>query len=332
MDRIFENIEGKTILVTGGTGSFGNALLDSLDDVDVNVIVYSRDENKQHAMFIERNNKNVRYVIGDVRDREKLRMAMRGVDYVFHAAALKHVPTGEQFPEEVIATNVTGTRNVLDMAEATGVKKVINISTDKAVEPINAYGMTKALAEKLVNARDDHGTTFVNLRYGNVLGSRGSFVPLFLDQIARKKPITITEAQMTRFLMPLRHALLLVNKCVKDGKNGDLFVIRSPAATVETVVAALEMHFDLSLERKIIGIRPGEKMHEVLLNAEEARRAHISSEAGITYSRIAKKPAHINDFFQGDVNGGAQPFTSETTERYDVKQTLALLREAELLS
>jgi len=331
MTRLFSALRGKTVLVTGGTGSFGNALIDSLEGHDVNVAVYSRDEKKQHEMYLGKKNPNVSYVIGDIRDREKLASAMRGCDLVFHAAALKHVPVGEQFPEEVIATNVLGTKNVLDMAEFVGVEKVINISTDKAVEPVNAYGMTKALAEKLVTARSGQ-TQFVNLRYGNVLGSRGSVVPLFLDQISSAKPLTVTHEQMTRFLMPLAHAVLLVDKCVRDGANGDLFVIRSPAATVDTVIQALELHYGRSLTRKTIGIRPGEKMHEVLLTSEEERRAQTQTEGMVTFSRIPRKEAHINDFFEGDPASMPPAFTSEIAQRMDARATLALMHEAKLLA
>lgn len=324
------NLKGKRILVTGGTGSFGNALLDALVGVDAQVVVFSRDEKKQHEMHLARHSSTIEFVIGDIRDRDKLTSAMRGADFVFHAAALKHVPVGEQFPEEVIATNVLGTKNVLDAAEQTGVQKVINISTDKAVEPINAYGMTKALAEKLVAARLGN-TAYVNLRYGNVLGSRGSVVPLFLDQISRGQPLTITHDAMTRFLMPLEHAVLLVDKCVRDGKNGDLFVIRSPAATVATVADALSLHFGRDLQRRIIGVRPGEKMHEVLLTSEEERRAETIHEGEVSFSRIPRKDPHINDFFKGDEGDQRPPFTSASADQMDDSRTLSLMKKAHLL-
>lgn len=331
MAKAFSTLQGKRIMITGGTGSFGNEMIASLIGIDAEIIVYSRDEKKQHEMFLAKKNPNVKFVIGDIRDRDKLRSSMMNCDFVFHAAALKHVPVGEQFPEEVIATNILGTKNVLDLAERCGVSKVINISTDKACEPINAYGMTKALAEKLVNARSESATHFVNLRYGNVLGSRGSVVPLFMDQIAHQLPLTITDGRMTRFLMPLAHAVLLVDKCVRDGETGDLFVIRSPAATVDTMVAALELHLGKKLPQKHIGIRPGEKMHEMLLTAEEERRAERMHEGRIEFCRVPRKEAHMNDFYVGDAADLPNSFTSENTRRMDAKETLALMRDAQVL-
>ncbi len=236
------NLNGAKIMVTGGTGSFGNTLIDYLSESGAEFIVYSRDESKQHDMYIARQDKNISYVIGDVRDKDKLIQSMRGVDYVIHAAALKHVPTGEKWPEEVIRTNIMGTKNVIEAAEYCGVKSVVDLSTDKAAYPIGAYGMSKALAEKLVLAH--HGNTVnVCLRYGNVLGSRGSIIPLFLSYIAQGKPITITNPMMTRFVLTLEEAVKLSLKCLFDGKDGELFIMRPPACKVETIVEALELHF-----------------------------------------------------------------------------------------
>ncbi|MDD1779129.1 MAG: polysaccharide biosynthesis protein, partial [Candidatus Helarchaeota archaeon] len=232
----------KKILITGGTGSFGNALIDNLKETDNHFIIYSRDEKKQYDMAISRGNKNISYIIGDIRDKGKLIQSMKNVDYVFHAAALKHVPTGENFPEEVIYTNILGTKNVIEVAEYCGVEKVVALSTDKAVQPINAYGMSKALAEKIIAAHKGQ-TEVVCLRYGNVLGSRGSVVPLFLELIRQNKPITITNPKMTRFLLTLNEAVRLALKCLKDGNNGDLFVIKSPACSIKTLVEALEVHY-----------------------------------------------------------------------------------------
>ena len=322
---------GKTILITGGTGSFGNALLDKLIDLEANLIVYSRDEKKQHDMMVSRMNKNVRYIIGDVRNKQKLDKVLRDVDYVFHAAALKHVPTGEKFPEEIIETNIIGLKNVLDAAEERGVKKVINLSTDKAVYPINAYGMSKALGEKTVNAHQGETIT-LNLRYGNVLGSRGSVLPLFLDQISKNKPLTITSPFMTRFLLLLEQAVELALKCLFNGKSGELYVIKSPACEIKTLVESLELYFGKKFSKKIIGVRPGEKIHECLLTSEEVYRAIETREKDIVYVRVPKEITEIEDyFFTGKGEKRPEPFTSENTTRYDAKQTLNLIKKGNLL-
>ncbi|RLB75358.1 MAG: UDP-glucose 4-epimerase [Deltaproteobacteria bacterium] len=323
-------METKRILITGGTGSFGNALIDYLDKENVEFVVYSRDEKKQFDMFVNRKNSNIEYIVGDVRDKNKLIHSLRDIDYVFHAAALKHIPTGENFPEEVIKTNILGTKNVLEASEQCNVEKVIYLSTDKAVYPINAYGMSKALAEKIVSAHKGN-TVCVSLRYGNVLGSRGSVVPLFLNFIKNNKPLTITNPNMTRFLLTLNEAVKLALKCLKDGKHGDLFVIKSPACSIKTLVEALELHFG-KLEKKIIGIRPGEKIHETLLTVEEVHRAVTEKEDGIVYARIPKLDGSIRDyFFKGEEYKYLEPFTSENTIQFNSEQTLNKLKEAGLL-
>lgn len=324
-------LKGKTVLITGGTGSFGNAFLDFAQDGNTQFIVYSRDEQKQYSMYIHRGQENIRYVVGDIRDRRKLKRWLKGVDYVLHAAALKQVPTGENFPEEVIRTNILGTKNVIEAAEECKVKKVVNLSTDKAVYPINAYGMSKALAEKILSAHRGH-TVCVSLRYGNVLGSRGSVIPVFLDRIAHQKPLTITNFNMTRFLLPLSHAISLALKCLEEGEHGDLFVIKPPACTLRTLVDALELHFGRKLEIIIIGIRPGEKVDETLLTSEELIRASEMEEDGIMYVKIPKLDKDMGDyFFRGQATEVVEPFTSANTIQYNAEQTLEMIKQAGIL-
>jgi len=318
----------KRILITGGTGSFGNAFIEYMKDTDTEFIVYSRDEQKQFHMYINKGNYNIKYIVGDIRDKDKLIASLKNVDYVIHAAALKHITTGESFPEEVIKTNILGTKNVIDAAEYCNVEKVVYLSTDKAVYPVNAYGMSKALAEKLMNVHEGN-TVCVSLRYGNVLGTRGSVVPLFLDLIKKGMPLTVTSPNMTRFLLSLRESIKLSLKCLEAGKNGDLFVIKSPACNIDTLIEALEIHFG-KLQRKIIGIRPGEKIHETLLTAEEVHRATIEKENGIDYASIPKTEGSVGDLLRGE-EYKVQPFTSENTTRLNAKQVLNKLREARLL-
>lgn len=323
------NLNGARIFVSGGTGSFGNALIDYLSDSGAEFIVYSRDETKQHEMYITRQDRRISYIIGDIRDRDKLTRAMQGVDYVVHAAALKHVPTGEKWPEEVVKTNVLGTKNVIDAAEYCGVDAVVDLSTDKAVFPIGAYGMSKALAEKIALAHTGK-TTITCLRYGNVLGSRGSIIPLFLEFVRQKKPITITNPKMTRFVLTLEEAVRLSLKCLFTGKDGELFIMRPPACKVETLVDALELYFGKPLERQVIGIRPGEKMHEVLLTGAEVYRAIDEIDNGITYSRISSQ-RDLDYYFSGEDYVEPEPFSSDKTEQLDTKRVLEKLKEAKLL-
>ena len=325
------SLNGKKILITGGTGSFGNALIDHLHNIDAQLIVFSRDEKKQHDMYLSRKDNRVKYIVGDIRNKEKLKYSMNDVDYVFHAAALKHVPTGENFPEEVIETNILGTKNVIEAAESCDVKKVISLSTDKAVYPINAYGMSKALAEKIISSHTGD-TICVSLRHGNVLGSRGSVVPLFLDYINQNQPLTITNPNMTRFLLTLGEAVKLSLKCLNDGNKGDLFVIKSPGCTIQTLVEALELHFGKEFEKKIIGIRPGEKIHETLLTSDEVHRSKIEQEDGITYAKVPPLGKNMEDYFYAGENyEGPEPFTSSNTERYNAEKTLAKINEAKVI-
>lgn len=323
------DLSGSLILVTGGTGSFGSALIDYLQGSNAKFIVYSRDESKQFDMYIERRDKNISYIVGDVRDKQKLIYSMQGVDYVFHAAALKQVPTGEKFPEEVINTNVLGTKNVIEAAEYCGVKRLVVLSTDKAAFPIGAYGMSKALAEKVVMAHVGK-TVNVCLRYGNVLGSRGSVVPLFLGFIKNNLPITITNTTMTRFILTLEEAVKIALKCLRDGNQGELFIMKPPSCTIKTLVEALELHFEREFEKTIIGIRPGEKMHEVLLTGAEVYRAVTEKEDNITFARIATQQ-DIDYFFCGEDYIEPEPFSSSNAERYNAEQVLKKLKEARLL-
>jgi UDP-glucose 4-epimerase len=265
-------------LITGGTGSFGNAVLRRFLDTDIREIrIFSRDEKKQDDMRQFYKNSKIKYFIGDVRDRLSIDSAMNGVDYVFHAAALKQVPSCEFFPIEAVRTNVLGCGNVLDSAHYHHVKKVIVLSTDKAVYPINAMGMTKALSEKVMVAQSRNlngsGTVFCGTRYGNVMASRGSVIPLFVSQIKAGLPITVTDPNMTRFMMSLESAVDLVLFAFENGENGDIFVKKSPATTIGTLAHAIRELYKSESEIKLIGSRHGEKLYETLVNREEMVKA-----------------------------------------------------------
>lgn len=269
----------KVLLITGGTGSFGNAVLRRFLKTDIGEIrIFSRDEKKQDDMRKIYNNPKLKFYIGDVRDYNSVMDVMRGVDFVFHAAALKQVPSCEFYPVQAVYTNILGTENVLNAAIASKVKKVVCLSTDKAAYPINAMGMSKALMEKVIVAKGrnlkDDDTTICLTRYGNVMASRGSVIPLFIDQVRHGKPITVTDPNMTRFMMSLDQAVDLVLFAFKNGKNGDLFIQKSPATTIEVLAHAMK---DIlrrpEHEVKIIGTRHGEKLYEVLMTKEEKVRA-----------------------------------------------------------
>ena len=276
--------EGKTLLITGGTGSFGNAVLNRFLDTDIKEIrIFSRDEKKQDDMRhqLQAANadtaKNVKFYIGDVRNIQSVKDAMHGVDYIFHAAALKQVPSCEFFPMEAVRTNIIGTDNVLTAAIEAGVKKVICLSTDKAAYPINAMGTSKAMMEKVIVAKsrtvEQDKTLICCTRYGNVMCSRGSVIPLFIDQIKEGKPLTVTEPKMTRFIMSLEEAVELVVFAFKNANSGDIMVQKAPACTIEVLAKAVKELFCVDNEIKIIGIRHGEKMYETLLTNEECARA-----------------------------------------------------------
>jgi len=270
---------GKTLLITGGTGSFGNAVLRRFLHTDIKEIkVFSRDEKKQEDMRIELKNSKVKFYIGDVRFYESIRAAVDGVDFIFHAAALKQVPSCEFYPMEAVRTNILGTENVLNAALMSGVKKVIALSTDKAVYPINAMGISKAMMEKLMVAKarttDIKKTVLCSTRYGNVMASRGSVIPLFVKQIKEGNPLTITDPNMTRFLMSLEDSVDLVVYAFNNAKQGDIFVQKAPATTIMDLAVAIKELFKADNEIKIIGTRHGEKLYETLLTREEMARAN----------------------------------------------------------
>ena len=269
----------KTLLITGGTGSFGNAVLRRFLDSDIKEIrIFSRDEKKQDDMRHHLQNPKVKFYIGDVRDKRSVDGVMNGVDYVFHAAALKQVPSCEFFPTQAVRTNVLGTENVLDSAIEHGVKNVVVLSTDKAAYPINAMGISKAMMEKVAIAKgrqlgETGSTTICCTRYGNVMASRGSVIPLWVEQMKDNKPVTITDPNMTRFMMTLDDAVDLVIYAFQHGHNGDLFVQKAPAATLDVLAAALKDLYHSDAEVKVIGTRHGEKLYETLVTREEMSKA-----------------------------------------------------------
>jgi UDP-N-acetylglucosamine 4,6-dehydratase len=287
--------KNKTLLITGGTGSFGNAVLKRFLDTDIGEIrIFSRDEKKQDDMRKYYSNDKIKFYIGDVRDIQSIKDAMHDVDYVFHAAALKQVPSCEFFPMEAVNTNILGTNNVLDAAIAHGVKKVICLSTDKAAYPINAMGISKAMMEKVFVAKsrtvDPSKTLICGTRYGNVMASRGSVIPLFVEQIKAGKPITITNPNMTRFLMSLEEAVELVVFAFKNAKTGDIMVQKAPASTIGDLAKAILEIFNADNEIKVIGTRHGEKQYETLLTSEE----HLIAEDFGNYFRIPADTRDLN--------------------------------------
>jgi UDP-glucose 4-epimerase len=319
-----------TLLITGGTGSFGNAVLRKFLHTDIKEIrIFSRDEKKQDDMRQFYKNSKIKYYIGSVRDKRSVDNAMKGVDYVFHAAALKQVPSCEFFPIEAVNTNVIGCQNVIDSAVENGVKKVIVLSTDKAVYPINAMGLTKALSEKIMVAksRDENGNGIVlcGTRYGNVMASRGSVIPLLIDQIKNDKPLTITEPEMTRYMMTLEDAVELVLFAFVQGNNGDIFVQKSPAATIETLAKAMLELYSAKNEINIIGTRHGEKIYETLVNREEMVKAENLG----NYYRIPAdtRDLNYNKFFSEGESKIIQveEYTSHNTYRLNIEETKELL-------
>jgi UDP-N-acetylglucosamine 4,6-dehydratase/5-epimerase len=270
--------KGKTLLITGGTGSFGNAVLNRFLNTDIREIrIFSRDEKKQDDMRKKYRNDKIKFYIGDVRDIQSVKGAMNGVDYIFHAAALKQVPSCEFFPLEAVKTNVLGTDNVLTVAIEVGVRKVICLSTDKAAYPVNAMGTSKAMMEKVFVAKSrtvsSDKTLICGTRYGNVMCSRGSVIPLFIEQIKAGKLLTVTEPKMTRFIMSLEEAVDLVMFAFENAESGDIMVQKAPACTIEVLAQAIKELFNVESKLKIIGIRHGEKMYETLLTNEECAKA-----------------------------------------------------------
>ncbi|MGJ0428119.1 polysaccharide biosynthesis protein [Methylobacter sp.] len=326
----------KTLLITGGTGSFGNAVLDRFLDTDIQEIrIFSRDEKKQHDMRLQYNNDKIKFHIGDVRSFDSIDAAMRGVDYVFSAAALKQVPSCEFYPIEAVKTNILGTENTLKAAIKNQVKNAIVLSTDKAVYPINAMGMSKALMEKVSVATSrsvpDDGPVICNTRYGNVMASRGSVIPLFIEQIKSGMPLTITDPDMTRFMMSLPDAVNLVLFAFEHGVQGDTFVQKAPAATVLTLAKALKKIFNAKNEIRILGTRHGEKKHEALLCREE----YLNAEDLGGYFRIPADTRDLNYakyFEEGEqVLSQGQDYTSENTERLDVEGMIELLMKLDYI-
>ena len=328
-DNTTNQLFGKTLLITGGTGSFGNATLDRFLGSGVKEVrIFSRDENKQDSMRHVYKNDAIKFYIGDVRDLSSLQGAMRGVDFVFHAAALKQVPSCEFNPIEAVKTNVLGTDNVLSAAVSAGVKRVVCLSTDKAAYPINAMGLSKAMMEKVAIARsrttDGSDTTICCTRYGNVMCSRGSVIPLFVEQIKAGVPLTVTELNMKRFMMTLEDAVDLVDFAFNMADTGDILVQKSPAATIGVVVEALKQLFDAKNPVNIIGIRHGEKMFETLLTKEE----FVKAEDMGGYYRV---PADMRNLNYDSKRGNERKteamgeFNSNNTEQLDVEQVKGLL-------
>jgi UDP-glucose 4-epimerase len=320
----------KILMITGGTGSFGNTVLKRFLSTEVREIrIFSRDEKKQEEMRIALNNPKLKFYIGDVRDYDSTHQAMKGVDYIFHAAALKQVPSCEFYPMEAVRTNVIGTENVMNAATANGVKRVVVLSTDKAVYPINAMGISKAMAEKLMVAKArtqaEGETVLCATRYGNVMASRGSVIPLFISQLKEGKPLTVTDPKMTRFLMSLEDSVDLVLYAFEHGKQGDIFVQKAPASTVADLAHALKEVFNKQNPVRVIGTRHGEKLYESLISREEMAKAQDMG----GYYRIPADNRDLNYaqyFSEGEEKISHQEdYTSHNTERLNVAQVKKLL-------
>jgi len=320
----------KVLLITGGTGSFGNTVLKRFLDTNVKeIIVFSRDEKKQEDMRIKLSNDKLKFVIGDTRDYNSIHQAMNGVDYVFHAAALKQVPSCEFFPMEAVKTNVIGTENVLTAAIANKVKRVILLSTDKAVYPINAMGISKAMAEKVLVAKSrtvrDNDTVMCATRYGNVMASRGSVIPLFFEKIKAGAPLTITDPLMTRFLMSLEDSVDLVLHAFENGKQGDIFVQKAPASTIEDLAIAIKQLCNADIETKMIGSRHGEKLYESLVSREDMAKAEDMGK----YYRIPADNRDLNYdkyIFEGEIDiNNVDDYTSHNTHKLNIQEIKDLL-------
>jgi len=328
-------LDNSTLLITGGTGSFGNAVLNRFLDTNIKEIrIFSRDEKKQDDMRQFYRNDKIKYYIGDTRDKRSVDSAMHGVDYVFQAAALKQVPSCEFFPMEAVRTNVMGCENVLDSALEHGVKNVIVLSTDKAVYPINAMGMSKALSEKVMIAKsrnlNSSGTVFCGTRYGNVMASRGSVIPLFIEQIKKGLPLTITDPSMTRFMMTLEDAVELVLFAFAHGQQGDIFVQKAPAATILTLTQALKELYNSDIPVKVIGTRHGEKKYEVLVNREDMVKAEDMGD----FYRIPADNRNLNYelyFSEGADVSEIDEYHSDNTLRLDVEGMKKLLLKLDII-
>jgi UDP-N-acetylglucosamine 4,6-dehydratase/5-epimerase len=315
----------KTLLITGGTGSFGNAVMKRFLETDIKEIrIFSRDEKKQDDMRKHYKNNNLKFYLGDIRDLASVKNAMHGVDYIFHAAALKQVPSCEFFPLEAVKTNVLGTDNVLTAAIESGVEKVICLSTDKAAYPINAMGISKAMMEKVFVAKaktvDSNSTLICGTRYGNVMASRGSVIPLFIEQIKNGQPLTVTDPKMTRFLMSLEEAVELVVFAFENSEAGDIMVQKSPASTIGDLAQAIKELFNVQNEIKVIGTRHGEKLFETLLTREE----HVVAQDLGGFYRVPADKRDLNYdkyFVEGDTKlSSDDEYNSHNTERLNVEQ------------
>jgi UDP-glucose 4-epimerase len=328
--------EDKTLMITGGTGSFGKAVLQRFLRTNVREIrIFSRDEKKQEDMRISLNNDKLKFYIGDVRNYDSINEAMNGVDYVFHAAALKQVPSCEFYPMEAVQTNIMGAENTLKAALANRVKRVVVLSTDKAVYPINAMGLSKAMMEKLMIAKSrlhsESETIMCATRYGNVMASRGSVIPLFVNQIKQAERLTVTDPTMTRFLMSLDESVDLVLYAFKHANQGDIFVQRAPAATIGVLAQALKELFDSDVPVNVIGTRHGEKLYESLVSREEMAKAEDLG----GYYRIPADNRDLNYakyFVEGDPEiGEVEDYTSHNTERLDIESVKNLLTKLEYI-
>jgi len=320
--------KNKTLLITGGTGSFGNAVLKRFLNTDIKEIrIFSRDEKKQHDMRIDLQNDKVKFYIGDVRDYSSINSSLIGVDYIFHAAALKQVPSCEFYPIEAVKTNIIGTENVLNAAINNNVKKVICLSTDKAVYPINAMGISKALMEKVMVAKSrvSGNTTLIGTRYGNVMASRGSVIPLFQEQILNKKDITVTDPEMSRFMMTLNDAVEFVLYAFENGNSGDIFVQKSPGSTIGELAKAMIKIYDSDVKIKIIGTRHAEKLYETLLAKEEVQ---IAEDLGNYYRVPAdNRDLNYNKYFSEGIGADAklEEYHSHNTRRLNEMELIKLL-------
>jgi UDP-N-acetylglucosamine 4,6-dehydratase len=328
--------KNKILLITGGTGSFGNTVLKRFLSTEVREIrIFSRDEKKQEDMRIAFNNPKLKFYIGDVRDYESVSQVMKGVDYVFHAAALKQVPSCEFYPMEAVRTNVIGTENILNVATASRVKRVVVLSTDKAVYPINSMGISKAMAEKLMVAKSRNQladeTVFCATRYGNVMASRGSVIPLFVTQLKEGKPLTLTDPNMTRFLMSLEDSVDLVLYAFEHGEQGDIFVQKAPASTIADLAQAIKEIFNKDEPVRLIGTRHGEKLYESLISREEMVKAEDMG----SYYRIPADNRDLN--YDQYISEGEEKishqedYTSHNTERLNVEQVKKLLLKLEYI-
>lgn len=331
------NFKDSNLLVTGGTGSFGSKFVNALLKFPIKrVLIFSRDEKKQEDMRLSINDKRVDFFLGDIRDYNSLKNAIVGIDYVFHAAALKQVPTCEFFPMEAVKTNIIGAENVMNICHENKVKKCVLLSTDKAVLPVNSMGLTKSIMEKVMlsKARNlgNKTTIFIATRYGNVLGSRGSVIPLFLNQIKNNKPLTITNFEMTRFMMTLEDAVNLVFFALENGNQGDIFVQKAPAAQLKDLVSALEKIFEKKIIIKNIGTRHGEKLYEDLVSSEELLRANEIK----SYFQIKMDSRNLK--YENYLSNGTDKFSrletynSHNTKRLSVDEIIDLLKKSRLLN